>query len=309
LRNAAVPATSASAAATSRGVFAGIACFTFWGLIAAYWKLLVHVDPGELIAHRTVWSLVFLLPVLAVQGRLGRVAAVLRDRRLLGVNLASGALLMTNWLAFVWAVISGHVVESSLGYFLVPICHLAVGSIWWRERLRRPQQVAVAMAAVGVLWLLLTADEVPWIVFALALSWSGYGIVRKRSPMGAIDGLAVETLLFAPLAVGYLVLRWLHGDGALFRLGIVDHVLLLSSGWITAIPLVLFAYAAARIRLSTLGLLQYISPSLQFLLGWLAYGEPVANRLPACICIWLGLLVYGVEGFLVQRRTRSAVSG
>jgi chloramphenicol-sensitive protein RarD len=295
--------------AATRGALAGIACFLFWGLIAVYWKLLVHVDPGELIAHRTVWSLVFLLLVLAVQGRLDRVTAVFRDRRLLAVNFISGALLLSNWLAFIWAVISGHVVESSLGYFLVPLCHLAVGRIWWRERLRRPQQLAVAMAAVGVLWLLLSADQVPWIVFALALSWSGYGIVRKRSPMGSIDGLAVETLLFVPLAIGYLALRCVRGDGALFRLGIVDHLLLLSSGWITAIPLVLFAYAAARIRLGTLGLLQYISPSLQFLLGWLAYGEPVASRLPACICIWLGLLVYGAEGFMVQRRNRLAVPG
>lgn len=284
-----------------RGLLAGIGCFVVWGLVAVYWKLLKHVDPGELVAHRTIWSVLFLLLVLQRRGRLGEVWAAFADRRRFGINLLSGALLMTNWLAFIWTVVAGHVLESSLGYFLVPLFHVAVALLFLRERLRPLQQVAVALAVVGVVWLLVAAESLPWSVFVLTLSWGLYGIVRKKSPMGAIDGLAVESLLFAPAALGYLVYRGVRGEGALFAVSATDHVLLLCSGWVTAVPLVWFGYAAARIRLSTLGLLQYISPSLQFLVG-LAYGERCIS-MAAYVWIWLGLCAYSLDGVLASRRS------
>lgn len=287
-----------------RGTLAAVACFTVWGLIAVYWKQLGHVPALELIAHRAVWSLAFLLGILAWQGRLGAVTAALRDRRALAYNAATGALLMLNWLAFIWAVNHGHVLESSLGYFLVPLSNVATGYLILHERPRRLQWAAIAFATAGVLLLLLRAGRLPWVALTIVITWGGYSLIRKKSPMGALDGLAVETLLFSPLAAGYLLWLAFQGAGALGHVGARDHVLVLSAGWITAIPLVWFAYAALRIRLTTLGLLQYIAPSLQFLLGWLVYREPFDSaQFQAFALIWCGLLIYSADSFWSQRRT------
>jgi chloramphenicol-sensitive protein RarD len=298
----AVPATP-----SPRGLFAGAGCFVFWGLVAVYWKQLHGIAPLELVAHRAVWSLLFLFGMLWRRQRLGQVLAALRDRRRLLLNLTSGTLLMGNWLVFLWAVETGQLLETSLGYFLVPLFHVAAGYLLLHERLRPLQWLAIGAAAVGVLWLLLGVGHVPWVALLLVGTWGPYGIVRKKSPMGGLDGLAVETLLFAPFAAGYLVWLAVTGAGALGRIGAWDTGLLLCSGWITSVPLVWFAYAAARIPISTLGLLQYISPSLQFLLGWLVYGEMLQTaQLPGYGCIWLGLLVYSVEGYWMRRRVERA---
>ena len=276
----------------------------FWGLVAIYWKQLHHVESLELVAHRTVWSLLFLLAVLWRQGRLPQVLGALRDRRLLAVNVLSGTLLMGNWLVFLYAVESGQLLETSLGYFLVPLFHVAAGYLFFGERPRPLQWLAIALAAAGVAWLLLGVGHVPWVALLLVGTWGPYGLARKKSSMGGLDGLAVETLLFTPLALGYLLWKGWSGSGALGHVGVFDTVLLLCSGWITSVPLVWFAYAAARIPITTLGLLQYISPSLQFLLGWLVYHEVLdAAQLPGYACIWLGLVVYSGEG--IWRRQRA----
>lgn len=282
---------------------AALACFVVWGLIAAYWKLLGHVPALELIAHRAMWSLVFLGAILAWQDRLGTVTAAFRSSRTLAYNAASGTLLMFNWLAFIWAVNNGHVLESSLGYFLVPLCNVATGYLLFHERPRRLQWAAIAFALGGVLLLLVGVGHIPWVALTITLTWGGYGLVRKKSPMGALDGLTVETLLLAPLAGGYLLwLAW-RDQGALGHVSLRDHALIFSGGWITALPLVWFAYAAARIRLTTLGLMQYIAPSLQFLLGWLVYREPFdAGRLQAYALIWCGLALYTADSFWSQRK-------
>ena len=286
-----------------RGALAATACFVVWGLIAAYWKLLAHVGSLELISHRAVWSLVFLVGLLAWQGRLGPVKAALTDRRALAYNAATGTLLMLNWLAFIWAVNHDHILESSLGYFLVPLCNVASGYLFLQERLRPVQWVAIGLAAAGVLVLLAGVGHVPWVALVIALTWTGYGLVRKKSPMGAIDGLTVETLLLTPLLGGYLLWLAVQGGGALGHASARDHVLLISGGCITAVPLVWFAYGARRIRLTTLGLLQYIAPSLQFLLGWLVYREPLdATRFQAYALIWAGLVLYSADSFWSQRR-------
>lgn len=294
----------------SRGVLAGLATFSFWGLAAVYWKQLSHINAAELIAHRSLWSLVFLFGVLSWQGRLSLVWRALASWRIVLLNAATGALLMANWLSFVWAVNNGHVLESSLGYFLVPLCNVAAGFFFFHERLRPAQWLAVALAVAGVTFLFVGVKHVPWIALTIAATWSGYGLIRKKSPMGALDGLTVETLLYAPLVGGYLVwLAW-RGQGALGHVGAWDHVLVLSSGWITAIPLVWFAYAAVRIRLTTLGLLQYISPSLQFVLGWLVYHEPFdSGRFVAFALIWAGLALYTLDNFWMQRRSLLRAAG
>lgn len=257
----------------------------------------------ELITHRIVWSLLLLLGVLAWQGNLRAVREAFTKRRLVGLNLLSSVLLAANWTVYVWAVNSGHVIESSLGYFLVPLVNVALGSLLLHERLRPLQWVAIGFATLGVGTLLVRLGHVPWIAFSIAATWSGYGLLKKRSPLGAIAGLTVETLLLFPLAAAML-LWWAHtGTGALGRVDAWHHALVLSVGVVTAIPLLLFAYGAQRIRLTTLGLLQYLAPSVQFLLGYFLFREPfAAAHLQAYALIWCGLLLYSGDGFWSQRR-------
>lgn len=288
-----------------RGLLAGAGSFVFWGGVAVYWKQLGHVDPLELVLHRTVWSAVFLLALLGLRGQLTGLWRVLHNRRQMGTLVLSGSLLMGNWLVFLWAVEQGRLIETSLGYFLVPLCHVVLGYCLLGERPRRLQWAAIGAGALGVGWLLWRGGAVPWVALLLVGTWAPYGYVRKRAGVGALDGLCLETLLFVPLAVAWLGWLAATGRGALGHLSGYDTVLLLCSGWITAVPLLWFGYAAARIALVTLGFLQYISPSLQFLLGWLAYGEvldPV--RLQGFTGIWIGLGLYSLDGILVQARNR-----
>ena len=264
----------------------------------------------ELIAHRIVWSLAFLVGVIAWQGRFADLRAAGRDPRLLGLNLLSSLLLATNWTVYIWAVNSGYVIESSLGYFLVPLVNVALGSLFFHERLRPLQWVAISCAALGVGLLLLRLGHAPWIGLSIAGTWSGYGLLKKKSALGAITGLTVETLLLCPLAVAAL-LWWHHtGVGALGRVDVRLHVYVLSVGVITALPLLMFAYGAQRIRLTTLGLLQYLAPTVQFLLGYFLYHEPFDTaRLQAFAVIWCGLALYSADGIWVQRHLLRDAAG
>lgn len=287
----------------ARGALSAASGFLIWGLVPVYWKQLQSVAALELITHRIVWSLVFLLGVIAWQGNFPALRAAFKSWRLLGLNLLSSILLAANWTVYVWAVNSGHVIESSLGYFLVPLVNVALGSLLLHERLRPLQWTAIGCAALGVGFLLFRVGHVPWIALSLALTWSGYGLLKKKSELGAITGLTVETLLLFPVAAG-LLLWWNHtGAGALGRVDAWHHALILFVGVLTAIPLLLFAYGAQRIRLTTLGLLQYLAPSVQFLLGYFLYREPFdAARLQAYGLIWCGLALYSADGFWTQRR-------
>lgn len=287
----------------SRGALAATAAFLIWGLVPVYWKQLSSVAPLELITHRIVWSLLFLLGVIGWQGNFPALRAAFLSPWLVGLNLFSSLLLATNWTVYVWAVNSGHVIESSLGYFLVPLVNVTLGSLLLHERLRPLQWTAIGCAALGVGFLLFRVGHVPWIALSLAVTWAGYGLLKKKSSLGAITGLTVETLLLFPVAAG-LLLWWNHtGEGALGRVDAWHHVLVLIVGVVTAVPLLLFAYGAQRIRLTTLGLLQYLAPSVQFLLGYFLYREPFdAARLQAYGFIWCGLALYSADGFWAQRR-------
>jgi chloramphenicol-sensitive protein RarD len=287
----------------TKGALAAGTGFLIWGVVPVYWKQMQAVSPFELIAHRIVWSLAFLLAVLWWQKSLLSLRAGFAGARALGLNGLSAALLTVNWTVYVWAVNSGHVIESSLGYFLVPLANVAMGSLLLHERLRPAQWSAIGLAAAGVSVLLFRAGHVPWIALTLALTWAAYGLLKKKSPLGAVAGLTVETLLLFPLAAALLL--WWHqtGAGALGRVDARLHAYLLSVGVITAIPLLLFAYGAQRIRLVTLGLLQYVSPSVQFLLGWLFFREPFdAAHAQAFALIWAGLAVYSADSLWAQRR-------
>lgn len=287
-----------------RGALAAASGFLFWGLVPVYWKQMHEIAAVELIAHRTVWSLVFLLGVIAWQRNFAELRNSFRSPRLLGLNVLSSGLLATNWTIYVWAVNGGQVIESSLGYFLVPLVNVVLGSIFFHERLRPLQWIAIGCAAFGVGLLLFRLGHAPWIALTIAGTWAGYGLLKKKSALGAITGLTAETLILFPLAAAAL-LWWHHtGDGALGRVDARLHIYIFSVGIITALPLLMFAYGAQRIRLTTLGLLQYVSPSVQFLLGYFLYREPFdAVRLQAFAVIWCGLAVYSADGFWAQRHS------
>ncbi|MBI2517939.1 MAG: EamA family transporter RarD [Opitutae bacterium] len=286
-----------------RGTLAATGSFLCWGIFPLYWKQMQGVPAFELIAHRCTWSLLFLLGLLAWQKRFATLRPAFASAGALGLNLLSSLLLAVNWTIYVWAVNSGHVIESSLGYFLVPLVNVALGSALLHERLRPPQWVAIVAAAAGVGLMLARVGHVPWIALSLAGTWGGYGLLKKKSALGPIAGLTIETILLFPLAVA-LLLWWQHtGTGALGRVDVRTHAFILGAGVVTAVPLLLFAYGAQRIRFTTLGLLQYISPTVQFLIGLLVYHEPFdAVRLQAFVLIWCGLAVYTADSFWAQRK-------
>lgn len=285
------------------GALSATCAFALWGVLPIYWKALLVVPPVEVIAHRVVWSLVFLLVVLRMRGRLGQFRAALGEPRQVGLYLLSGSLLGVNWLTYIHAVQTAQIVESSLGYFLVPLCNVALGFIVLRERLRPLQWIAVAFAAVGVLVQLVRFGRVPWIALVLAGSFAIYGLLRKRGPLGALTGLGVETALLTPIAIGYLVFLHGQGTGAFGSVGTTEHVLLLACGVATAVPLLFFAVAARSLTLASLGLFQYIAPTVQLILGAALYGEPFGGaRAWSFVLIWLGLALYSADAFRTGRR-------
>lgn len=296
-------ASTHAAAHARTGALAAALCYFLWGLVPLYWKQLAGINALELIAHRHLWSLVFVLLIILAQGRFGEVRAALGTARGVGANLLSATLLTVNWLVYVWGVNTGHVIETSLGYFLVPLVNVAAGRFLLHEHLRRLQWVAIALAAAGVALMVLQLGRPPWIALVLAGSWGGYSLMRKQSPLGSLTGLTVETLLLAPFAIGFLLWQHHTGAGALGRVDFAHHVLVLSSGVITAVPLLLFAFGARRIRLSTIGLLQYIAPTVQFTLGVLVYHEVFSrDRAVSFAVIWAGLALYTADNVWAQRR-------
>ena len=291
-------------AAAKSGALAAALCYFAWGLVPLYWKQLAGINPVELIAHRHVWSLGLVLLLVLAQGTFGQVRAALGPPRSLGLNFLSATLLTANWLIYVWGVNTGHVIECSLGYFLVPLVNVAVGRFVLHEHLRRLQWVAIGCAAAGVAVMVAQLGRPPWIALALAGTWGGYGLLRKQSPLGSLIGLTVETLLLAPFAVGFLLWQHHTGAGALGRVDAATQLLLASSGVITAVPLLLFAYGARRIRLSTMGLLQYLAPTVQLALGVWVYHESFSrDRLTGFALIWAGLALYTADNLCAQRKT------
>jgi chloramphenicol-sensitive protein RarD len=295
--------TASTDSAATRGALAATASFLLWGIMPLYWKQIQSVSAFELIAHRIAWSLLLLLAVLAWQKSFASLQMAFRDARVFASTLLSGLVLAVNWTIYVWAVNSGHVIESSLGYFLTPLCNVALGFVFFHERLRSLQWTAIALAVAGVAVLLFKAGHIPWIALSLAVSWALYGILKKKSALGSIAGLTVETMLLFPLAAALLLWRFHAGESAYEQPDLRLHLLIIGLGVTTTIPLVLFSYGARRLRLATLGLLQYIAPSVQFLLGLLVYHEPFDTaRLHACLLIWAGLLIYTADSFWTQRR-------
>lgn len=285
------------------GPFAAGGAFILWGLLPLYFKQLEQVPALELVAHRSAWSLLFVALLLAGLRRLAWLPAVLREPRTLATFALSAALLSSNWVIYVWAVNNDRVIDASLGYFINPLFNVLIGHLVLHERPRPVQWVAVVLAGAGVLWLAIGVGQLPWIALTLALSFSLYGLLRKTAALGAIEGLALETLLQAPLAVGYLLWLAAHGTSHFGQgSGRVDGLLLLA-GPFTALPLLLFAAGARRVTMATLGLLQYLGPTIQFAIGVWVYREPFStSRGAGFALIWLALLIYAAESWRVLRR-------
>ncbi len=285
------------------GVIYAAMAYTAWGMLPLYFHQIPQVGSFEIVLHRTVWALVFVLGVLAVRRQWAWLGPVFRSPRVLGTFALSALLLSSNWLTYVWAVHNGHVLDSSLGYFILPLVNVAMGYVFLHERPRTGQWLAVAVAGAGVLWLTLQSAHVPWVALTLALTFAIYGLLRKLAVLGALEGLALETMMLAPLAVGLLVLGAVQGQGALVQGDVGTVGWLLLAGPFTAIPLLLFAAGARRIPMTTLGLLQYISPTLQLLMGVWMFHEPLPQeRLVGFALIWAALLVYSAEGWLQSRK-------
>jgi chloramphenicol-sensitive protein RarD len=291
----------------SRGAVYAILAYALWGLFPLYFARVAAVPTLEVVLHRSVWSLVFVFALMAWLRRFAWLAPALREPRLLALFALSAVLLSGNWLLYVWAVTSHRVIDASLGYFINPLVSVMLGVLVLRERLRPAQWAAVALAAAGVAWLTVQAGQLPWVALALAMSFGAYGLLRKTATLGALEGLALETLLLAPLAIGLLGLWSLQGRSALVTADATTIGWLLLAGPLTALPLLLFAAAARRLPLATLGLLQYLAPTIQLVLGIWVFHEPFsAARLAGFALIWLALAVYSAEGLWLGRATRPA---
>ncbi len=282
-------------------VYAAFA-FVTWGLYPLYFRLLASVSAFELVLQRALWSLIVITLVLAWLQRWSWIVTLRREPRQLWRYAASALLIAGNWLLYVWAVVQGHVLEASLGYFINPLFNVALGVLVLRERLRPAQWLAVALAALGVAWLTFAAGRLPWVALSLAAMFSLYGLVRKTARLGALEGLSVETALLAIVALPALAWWTLHHDGALLRGDTTLVAWLALSGPLTVLPLLLFTAAARRLTLATLGVLQYISPTLQFVLGVWIFGEAFDHtRLVGFMLIWAALLVYSADALGLGR--------
>ena len=280
----------------------GLAAFLAWGFLPAYWKQLQAVAPFEIICHRVVWSCLFLCLIIAGQKRWPEVRQIVRDAGHLKKLCASGLLIAANWFIYIWAVNSGHVVETSLGYYINPMVNVAIGFLLLRERFSRLQSSALLFAIAGVGYSLLAYGKPPWFALSLAFSFAFYGYARKKIPVAPIPGLLVETSVLLVPALGYLLYRQFYFD-SLFGSHLAVSLWLIGSGIATSRPLLWFATAAKTLKLSTIGIMQYLAPSIAFALGVFVYQEPFdSHNVVTFILIWLGVIIFCFD--TVQRSRR-----
>ena len=287
----------------------GTVAYGLWGLFPLYWSLLASAGALETLAHRMIWSLVVVAAVLVGTRRVGSFLAVLRNRRQFGLLAFAAVLISLNWGGYIWGVTHGHVVETALGYFIGPLVSVLLGVFLLGERLRRPQWVAVGLGVVAIVVLVVGYGQVPWIALMLACSFATYGLVKKLAGVGAPEGLALETLILLAPALGYMIALQLSGDLAFAHDSVGNTLLLAAAGPVTAIPLLCFSAAVTRIPLTMIGLLQYITPTLQFLVGLVVFGEDMpASRWIGFGLVWLALTVLSVDGVRAARRSRAGAA-
>ncbi len=285
----------------SRGIWKAIAAYVAWGLFPFYWKQVDRVPALEVIGHRIFWSFVTLAVVALWMGQ-GRRLTRACSRRVLLVYGAAAVLVSGNWFAYIWAVGHGFIVETSLGYFINPLVSVVLGVLVFGERLRWMQWTAVGLAAAGVVYLTFAYGAVPWIALTLAVTFAVYGVIKRIAPLGALDGLTIETAITAVPALAYLVYAEQSGAGAFGHSGAVTTLYLTGAGIVTTVPLVLFSTAVRQIPMTMIGILQYIAPTLQLATGVLFYHEPFSrSQLIGFGGVWAGLVVFGIDGLVARR--------
>lgn len=290
------------------GVVYAVCAYVLWGILPLYFTHLSHIGALEVLVHRIVWSLVFVFALLAWKRQWAWLPALLRQPRVLGAFAASAVLLSGNWLLYIWSVQNGRLIDASLGYFITPLVNVMLGYTVLHERPRRAQWIALAIAGIGVLWLTVQDGRLPWIAILLALSFGAYGLLRKIATLGALEGLTLETMLLCPPALVALI-AWWGRPGSFPAAGLADNLWLLAAGPCTAVPLLLFAAGARRVSMTTLGLLQYIAPSIAFLLGIWVLHEPFSTgRLIGFVLIWVALVVYSADGWRIARRSMAGAA-
>ena len=286
----------------NKGILRGIGAYVLWGLFPIYWKQLHQVPALQVIGNRIVWSFLLLIGVVLFTHQWTVFHTAASGSRIIGIYSIAGILLTINWLVYVWGVNSGFIVETSLGYFINPLISVLLGVLFLHERLRPTQWFAVAIAGVGVAYLTAVYGHLPWIALTLAFSFGLYGLVKKLAPLGALHGLTLETGIVFPIALIYLLVVGFRGNGAFLQDGTRTTLLLIGAGPVTTIPLLMFASAAKAIPLTVVGLLQYIAPTLQFLIGVFIYKEPFDRSLLIGFSIvWIALVIFWVENFLAHR--------
>jgi chloramphenicol-sensitive protein RarD len=289
----------------SRPLWYAVSAYLLWGFFPLYWGLIRHVPTGQAMGHRIVWSAVVLAAIVLGSGRRRLLARV--TRRVLALYGLAGVVIGVNWTIYVWAVNAGFVVETSLGYFILPLINVLLGVVVLRERLRRLQWVAVAIAAAGVAHLTRTYGAPPWIALGLAATFGVYGLIKKQAPLPALEGLFLETAILAPMALTYLVVEQRSGSGLFLRSGSMTDLLLIGTGLLTIVPLALFAAAVQRVALSIVGILQYISPTIQFLIGILVFREAFSSaQFVGFALVWSAVVLFGIDGLHARRQTLAA---
>ncbi len=289
------------------GLLYGLAAYSFWGFVAIYFKAVRTVPALEVLAHRIVWSVVVLAILLTLRLRWSAVKATFGDRKTLWLLAGSTTLVAINWFTFIWSVAHEQVLQASLGYFINPLVNVLLGFVFLGERLRAGEWTSVALAATGVLWLTISMGTLPWISLTLAFSFGCYGLLRKLARVSALDGLAIETWMLMPISLAYLGWLWYEGTIVFGHESLRMNVLLMAAGIVTAIPLLWFAEAVRRLRLATIGLLQYIAPTIQFLLAVVLFREPFStDKFVAFLFIWTAIAIYSSDNVIRLRKARAS---
>jgi chloramphenicol-sensitive protein RarD len=288
----------------NKGVLLAIGAYGLWGVFPIYWKTIDVVPAGQILSHRIIWSFVFLSIIILIKKDLSAFRHAIRSKKILATFSVVAVLIGVNWLTYIWGVNAGFIVETSLGYFINPLVSVLLGVIFLKERLRSLQWLPIILAALGVLYLTISYGALPWIALVLAFTFGLYGLIKKTTPLNSLHGLSLETgILFLP-ALFFLLFTEGQGTGVAGHTSWTITLLLILTGIITALPLLLFASAAKQINLSTLGILQYIAPTMQFLIGVIIYGEPFTrSRLIGFSIIWAALLIYSLEGIMERHRS------
>ena len=293
-----------------KGLIYAFSCYLLWGLFPLYWFPITQSGMGadQILAQRICWSAVFSVAVLLLMRRAGPLLKAVCDRRLLLAFACSAAAISANWLVYLWAITHGHVLDASLGYFIAPLANVLLGRVFFKEKLGIVRIAAVLLALTGILWLAVPAGRLPWVSLLLAASFGVYGLLRKLVPLDALSGMTLETLLMLPFALGYLGIEAVRCGLTFGGLDALSMAVLVGSGAVTVIPLLMFSAAAKRITLGDLGMIQYISPSIQFFLGLTLFGEAFsAQRFAGYLWVWLGVAVYAFDVFRTRRKRNKAV--